>query len=114
MTTYKEVFQLAQGRGYELNFVDTAKMSLYEPLELIIDAKNIYLLELTLIQKWLRDEEELSVYCDIPVEIYWRYVVHGTGKRAATYTDSGYKEKKNFTTYEEALLEGIAEALKLL
>jgi hypothetical protein len=114
MATHKELFQLAQGRGYELNFVDAAKMSLYEPLELIIDAKNIYLLELTLIQKWLRDELKISV---LPIDFI---KTHYGYKIIFQFGKSKPKEiiKCSFgsiwESYEAALLEGIAEALKLI
>lgn len=106
--TYKEVFQLAQEKGYELNFVDAAKMSLYEPLELILDTKNIYLLELTLIQKWLRDEHNLSIIVED------HYSTCDWVVRVRPSWDMPSENGRLRRTYEEALLEGIAEALKIL
>lgn len=105
MTTYKEVFQLAQEKGFELQFtnVDTFEQYFAAPEEW-------ELLELTLIQKWLRDEKKIAVIVDLPSNGYY-WILHDLSleqDRMISY-QKGYS-----ASYEQALLEGINEALKLL
>lgn len=105
MITYKEVFQLAKDKGSKLRF--------YAPGLIEVDTENEdnLLLELTLIQKWLRDEHKLYVIVDFPNTLHFcRWSIEGE----SFYTDSRYAKNKDFATYEQALLEGIYQALKLI
>lgn len=127
MTTYKEVFQLAQEKGYRISFADDVsdvgiiKVEDYlwgdedeaKQTHSIQALLEISLIELTLIQKWLRDKHNLAVLVTIPFDVFWRYVIDGINGNGY-YTDSDYKDHKEFDTYEQALLEGIYEALKLI
>ena len=117
---YKEVFQLAQDKGYEMAFLN--RLSEYEKdtKRFEIALSETVLLELTLIQKWLRDEHKLQMmiitsgtkdnlqyvaimqYCYLP-DTEMADELRKVGKRIP-YS----------TTYEQALLEGINEALKLI
>jgi hypothetical protein len=108
----KEVFQLAQDKGYELVFIDVDKMNIYEPLELVLDSKNCLLLELTLIQKWLRDEFEYNVIVkptDVNVSVcYYQWEI------ITTAFEKIITNQIIYPSYENALPDGIHEALKLL
>jgi hypothetical protein len=108
MIYYQEVFQLAKKKGYKCMF------RTYVRAEFI-------LLELTLIQKWLRDEHNIVIDIDsydvsddverVKDEM-WHYSVSVTSPQSrATHNDF---VKEGYVTYEDGLLEGIYEALKLL
>jgi hypothetical protein len=113
MTTYKEVFQLAQDKGYKRWFEDN--YGPYGPHDF---------LELTLIQKWLRDEHKLHIQISVvpASENFpngrWGWIIYNMNK----IEDLGkgielYEKHRNcdaIISHEQALLEGIAEALKLL
>jgi hypothetical protein len=99
MTTYKEVFQLAQERGYKFK---------YPTCQVFVEGEP-ELLELTLIQKWLRDEHKILVLIDcVSVGELFQPCIKWHKDAHREQYGSGY------TTYEEALLQGIAEALKLI
>ena len=111
MTNYKDTFQLAQDKGYEAQFtnVDTSEKYFAAP-------KEWQLLELTLIQKWLRDEYKIMVQ---PMYVFHRtdeglppFNVGKIPNSHTSYIATG--ENIWCDTYEQALLEGIHEALKLL
>lgn len=106
MSTYKEVFQLAQDKIpthllHSLNGLNTVGFITDEETEL---------LKIILIQKWLRDEHKLHVIVK-PYENAYEFALWSTGKINlcdAPVTD-GFLD-----TYEQALLEGINEAMKLI
>lgn len=100
--TYKEVFQLAQDKGYsELSYPDFEGYK-YE---------NNILLELTLIQKWLRDEHKTEVVI-FPMQFLPKNYSVEIGNTLTGLQTS--HDLKHFNSYEDALLQGISEALKLL
>jgi hypothetical protein len=110
MTTYKEVFQLAQDKGYLPcdRFLNENGFRMPE-----FETDEVKLIELTLIQKWLRDEHKIYFEIDT-TRIKQDVIVHrvaasrliaGMVRRITTY---------KYTSYEQALLEGINEALKLI
>lgn len=99
---YKEIFQLAQDKGYtsEITWLSFPTLEMY------------HLVELTLIQKWLRDKHKIIV--DVSFD-------KGIGNTAPTFycriykgTRDTAKDVPDAAAYEQALLEGIAEALKLI
>lgn len=103
---YKEVFQLAQEKGYKRRYNYTN----YNPpnAEYSTWDENTQLLELTLIQKWLRDEKKILVEPLFNLENCNSFL-------CVVYQNNRGKELDDtFATYEQALLEGIAEALKLI
>lgn len=106
---YKTLFQLAQDKGYQYQFVHPLFTKEHEKT-------NFLFLELTLIQKWLRDEHKMKAIAlpySLPAaaleisEVTWIWMIHRVKSSTAT-------EVKYFDTYEEALLNGINEALKLI
>lgn len=106
MTNYKEVFQLAQDKGYMLRQESTDNGTILYNTEI---EKYI---ELTLIQKWLRDEKGIDIevknqYTD-PFQGKWYYATIFIVRSRTTPPTT------QDTTYEQALLQGINEALKLL
>jgi hypothetical protein len=102
MTDYKTVFQLAQEKGYKLRFkLDADKIFVEEWAEM-------YLCELTLIQKWLRAELKKLVLVDGGFTSASRFdftIIDKSGRNTARNT---------WETYEAALLEGINSALNLI
>lgn len=117
-TNYKEVFQLAQDKGFirPYNFHNYAVTG---SKDYTIADSAISLLWLTLIQRWLRDEHKIfvnvfpydaedfakAVYGVNIINIEWgMYKECHVEKMLRTYPPS----------YEEALLNGINEALKLI
>ena len=123
---YKEVFQLAQEKGYKFYFEwDNPYKRTYKHLddwkaidqEIITSNPLLVLAELTLIQKWLRDEHEIIV---VPNTFDKGWLEAGKWCyqfSIADKTDSDenrWISAKEYPTWEEALLEGITGALKLL
>lgn len=123
---YKTVFQLAQDKGYKLKYpqynleiydiylnaylavATDINFQTLEDARVNFEKNNYYaeangFLELTIIQKWLRDEHNLDVLV-MPV----KYTEYGYQIRPANSVRDKYK------TYEEALLNGINESLKLI
>ena len=118
---YKEVFQLAQDKGYRNYLSDIfaeqytagTRNEGYSDLEIEAEVKEVEnLLELTLIQKWLRGEHKIGVHLDLQFNGYgYCWLLYDLSlKQDRTITFS----KIYFNTYEQALLEGITEALKLI
>lgn len=107
MITGNEVFQLASDKGYNLRY------SLTDIDQYVAenDKVDYYLFELSLIQKWLRDEHKIDTN---PITCWtlnqpglWYFPNCSTnGENIST----GFQAMK----YEQALLEGISEALKLI
>lgn len=62
---------------------------------------------------WFRVKHNLAILISIPHDVYWRYSIDGINGNGY-YTDSSYKEKKDFEDYYEALTTGIQEAFKLI
>lgn len=106
--TYKKVFQLAQDKGYKFNGVDVMTILLRLKIISLKQRKRETYLYLCEIQKWLRDEHEIRLKEGQPAAenktIFTLYKKH---HKLTSITASG-------NTYEEALLQGIAEALNLL
>ena len=103
MINYKDVFQLAQSKGYN---------GVFNMVVNFIEREKALLFELTLIQKWLRDEHKIFIQ---PI----------VRKNDDDIFFSGHVEKvvademrlvrhPRGESYEEALLNGINEALKLI
>jgi hypothetical protein len=135
MTTYKEVFQLAQDKGYNpikktpftlrccIDWMDIEVSAgrinadhlpkAHDTAKLILEEKEeLRLLELTLIQKWLRDEHRINIIVRYSPQIAQQWF---TTIISECYSNKPkLKDIWNFTTYEQALLEGINEALKLI
>lgn len=102
MTDYKTVFQLAQDKGYKFY------ISFEWANQLAADNRETELLvELTLIQKWLRDEHKLFVSISYLSGLFWLELVRD-------YNTKQLLPISKFHSYESALLEGINEALKLI
>ena len=126
--TYKEVFQLAQDKGYKLFFDWKEAMEQGDQDEIFIINPELTLSELTLIQKWLREEHQLDItpkkqviYPDFPDKRQRGYGGHIDNLKEPTKVlrmevSTMYLSMGDYfgTTYEEALLNGVHEALKLL
>lgn len=71
---------------------------------------NRILIELILVQKWLRDKHNLIVWIK-PFQDVFEYGLYSKGdiQLTASQVTDGFCD-----TYEEALLEGVHNALKLL
>lgn len=105
--TYKEVFQLAQDKGYKcrMNWQIVKQGMTHQ----IFPVDELVIFELTLIQKWLRDEKEIDI------EVSNQYTSPVLGKwyfAKVLYMDR--RVLMNKRTYEDALLDGITEALNLI
>jgi hypothetical protein len=96
--TYKEVFQLAQDKGYKGKHIAFPSA--------LISEDEYCLIYLTLIQKWLRDKYMIFVSLDLDRNNSYCF-------RIMKY-NSLYPTLFFGNTYEEALLNGINEALKLI
>lgn len=102
--TYKEVFQLAQDKGMNHLQLLSSNHNLYD----FIEGNDVNeLLILTLIQKWLRDNHNVDIFFE------------ATGAQIRQYmptVDTPHTTKclKWYSSYEDALLHGVAAALKLI
>lgn len=104
---YKKTFELAQEKGYKCKFnwpwIDEHGKSHWD--------LDYFFLECCWCQKWLRDEHDIHVVVNpgfgYPTWYIWRISV-----RDASYNDLVPEDSTE--VYEEALAEGIKEALKLL
>jgi hypothetical protein len=114
--TYKEVFQLAQDKGYKNYLSDIfsdqytgTRNEGYGDLEIEAEVKEVeQFLELTLIQKWLREEKQISVV----VEDHYSTMDWVARVRPVWALPS--ENGRLCSSYEQALLFGINEALNLL
>lgn len=117
-TTYKTVFQLAQDKGYKL--YQAGSITNMEDVVAANPNRQKYLdhvvyIELTLIQKWLRDEHRIKSGL--------HHIYDGSAS-FKVWTIGANTRKPNeyalafMTAYydmdEQALLNGVGEALKLL
>jgi hypothetical protein len=107
MITHYNVFQLAQEKGYNL-FHNSALLWTKEGEEHLIRYIEP-LLELTLIQKWLRDEHKIHI-------VIYHQKVKGVDiyQVNVQLDDERLKHIGHSESYEQALLEGIHEALKFI
>lgn len=117
ITDYKTVFQLAQNKGYDSILAMFARYGGDAALPHEITGNAMRLCELTLIQKWLRDEH------GVDIEIHNQYT---NAKEGKWYYPALFSQQLNYqfgrkvlstnqnTSYESALLNGINEALKLI
>lgn len=120
----KEICKLAQEKGFKAKTVTTSvtlKYYLVEGKNLLINDTCDYLL-LCEIQKWIR--EELNIHISVIVDGLKEYSLIINDKLNGTryiYTENldqdhsdyhTFQDIKNFTSYEEALMAGIKEALK--
>lgn len=105
MYHYKHVFRYAQTKGYKPTFEwnkETNNILFEEDIRVLI--------EVTLIQKWLRDNHSIIAmalpYTVIPFEekISFIWMIHRHTSSTAT--------KRYYDSYEEALVEGVGEGLK--
>jgi hypothetical protein len=106
MANYKEVFQLAQDKGYYSILCHLAKYRGSAELPHGETDGASELCELTLIQKWLRDEHKAFVEVGQDKKVYF-CKVYGKVLSPLGFT-------KNYRTYEDAMLQGINVALKLI
>ncbi len=107
---YKTVLKLAQNKGYDPVVVFVAKYGGSATLPHHIIDTATRLCELTLIQKWLRDEHTIEVLHNSDKIL--------TSKRADYYFSISRCSLEKITIshhiYEVALLKGINEALSLI
>jgi hypothetical protein len=103
--TYKEVFQSAQDKGYKLYHKPAFLWTKEGEEHLIRDIEPQ--LELTLIQKWLREKHNISMWAFQEKRLDAGFVVYIDGKLKA-------HNHGRLRTYEDAMLEGIYESLKLI
>jgi hypothetical protein len=149
MITYKEVFQLAQDKGYkllkckhcgniELNCLKDGFCQSCYPYENATtqwaNGIDTDLLILTLIQKWLRDEHKIDATAFPIAKGIYGWSIDFQEAMATTYSNDAeycvdqilHSDNRQYSfpdlteqsaqkwSYEQALLEGIAEALKLI
>ncbi len=101
MINYKEVFQLARDKGFDNYFIHSA-LGEYDNNEIISEG--------AFIQEWLRNQHSVDV-------MGLAYTMEfGDDKKKYIWViykkESSTKYRKYFDTYQEAILEGINEALK--
>lgn len=97
MIKYKDVFQLAESKGYN----SFSKMTYTK------GTNDIYI-ELCLIQKWLRDTHKTHLSIFFGLSNKYKYSI------VKLTPESFNSNDELFNTYEECLLIGINEALKLI
>jgi hypothetical protein len=105
---YKQVFELAETKGFELQ---------YKNWYGIVDNSDIIgYLELCLIQKWLREEHNIHVTVDYYCERYYNAIkkAEKREKPGQNYYKRVGNTEEGYETYNEAHLEAIKEALKLI
>lgn len=107
--TYKELFKLAEDKGYKMFFKS-------HPYPIQIEnskdetAREFEFFEIGRIQKWLRAEHNnIHIVIDKTAD---GYVFTGYDHRGAKTKELWIEE--NFKTYEDALLNGINKALNLI
>lgn len=71
-------------------------------------------------QKWLREEEKIIIEATFNLmykgqpRFSWRVLYNLTQHEGAYYTFDSVKSKEDYDSFEEALSEGIKEAVKIL
>ena len=71
-------------------------------------------------QKWLREEKKIIIETTFNLmykgqpRFRWRVLYNLTQHKGAYYTFDSVKSKEDYDFYEEALSEGIKEAIKIL
>jgi hypothetical protein len=100
MINYKEIFELAQQKGY----IPYIASNSYPSLKL----RDYWYLELCLIHKWLRDIHKVQVLVEWQhAKMFWAVVKGNTPHLETEYCEYGL-------SYEEALINGIKAALNML
>lgn len=102
----KKVIQSAQDKGYTPILCHIAKFGGSATLPHTITDEAGQLCELTLIQKWLREEHKIHIALNMDIDGKFSFNTEGL-----SWYDSTFKGQYS---YEEALLNGISEALKLI
>ena len=71
-------------------------------------------------QKWLREEKKIIIEATFNLmykgqpRFSWRILYNLTQHKGAYYTFDSVKSKGDYDSYEEALSEGVREAIKIL
>ena len=71
-------------------------------------------------QKWLREEKKIIIEANFDLmykgqpRFSWRVLYNLTQHQGAYYTIDSVMSKEDYDSYEEALSEGIKEAIKIL
>lgn len=116
--TYKEVFQLAQDKGFVLTIAKSVGTTgdgkfVINVADYLWEYRNgeqmeSTYIELCLIQKWLREEKSISVVVsDTYVTQDYKVITRMLYSNETLFVEL-------FSSYDEALLNGINEALKLI
>lgn len=99
MTNFKEVFEVAEAKGYKYDWRV---------------ASNDEFLQLSLIQKWLREEKNIAILVINFIKVNYGYKIIRDMNYGKLPEIQKCSFSNNWETYEEALLQGINEALKLI
>jgi hypothetical protein len=117
MNNYNEVFQLAQDKGYKQEF---SVELINEDVFMYHNPEMLRFIDLCLIQKWLRDEHKIHIdvsfygnkwYADLE-SLKQKKRTDGTIRKHTSNLKSDETDGSN--VYEDALLNGISEALKII
>jgi hypothetical protein len=104
--SYKDVFQLAESKGYLLS---DYMLTENRTTDLHPTAEKAFI-EMSLIQKWLRDTHKLIVWAKPYRDVYeWGLFNGGTAINIYKVATEGYSD-----SIEEGILIGINEALQLI
>lgn len=110
-TDYSTVFQLAKDKGFPVG-----QSQGYLGFGIYKNKPNRILMEFALIQKWLRDEHKIDIELGVArydeKTTYYQYRIDGLNLDKV-YSSSA-RMLYGYPSYEEALLNGIHEALKLI
>lgn len=108
-----ETAKLAKEKGFTKLFMTTDYIPMYIDGELLEgqgedDSRENYCLapSQSILQKRIREKHKLHVNIDIDILSQWEYIIVDTKKLVVL------DGKSDFKTYEEALEEGLLEALK--
>lgn len=96
-TAQEKIVELSREKGYDRFHPDYFKNFSLEPVS--------WLLELTLLQKWLREAHSIHVF--ITKRYGWEYNVF-------TICPFGFENDGTYNSYEEALEDGLKSALSLV
>lgn len=116
LTTY-ETAMLAKEKGFDENVFKNSfcydKNGNWKNTIDVIKEERIFAPTQALLQKWLREKHDIYVTVDVDITLSWVYRI-GSLHPQASYIGAYIQSEYVFSVFEEALDEGLIEALKLV
>lgn len=76
--------------------------------------KDTWLMEMTLLQKWLRDNHNVHVLIDCNASGWFWELYKTNGTSISSFEDAGPNAAGQWDTYEESLEVGLIEAIEII